>query len=134
VIFVGFLVLAVGDLSFLGASSYATFLLAAFVLGLGDFFSASQTSALTEAVPARWRSRALSGYRFAVDLGAAIGPVLLAGLLQVAGYQFAILVAVGLLLLAAAGAGVGALAPAPRPARARPGRYSAETADLGRSR
>ncbi|HYU21173.1 MAG TPA: MFS transporter [Chloroflexota bacterium] len=110
VICAGFLVLAIGDISFLGVSSYATFLLAAFVLGLGDFFSASQTAALTESVPRAWRSRVLGGYRFSVDLGAAVGPVLLATLLQHTGYQTMLFAMIGLLLAAAASGWTGALA------------------------
>ena len=106
-ILIGFLVLAVGDLAFLGAHDYVTFLLAAVVLGLGDFFSASQTSSLTELAPRRWRARVLGGYRFAVDLGAAIGPALLASVMQASDYRAATLVAAGLLLVAAAGSAVG---------------------------
>jgi DHA1 family multidrug resistance protein-like MFS transporter len=117
VIVAGFLILAVGDLAFLGATDYSTFLLAALILGLGDFFSASQAAALTESVPPRWRSRALAAYRFSVDLGATIGPALLAGLLQVAGYQTMITVTASLLLLAGAGALVGELAAAAPRAR-----------------
>ena len=101
-----------GELAFLGATDYSTFLLAALVLGLGDFFSASQAAALTESVPPRWRSRALAAYGFSVDLGAAIGPALLAGLLQVAGYRTMIAVTASLLLLAGAGALVGERAAA----------------------
>lgn len=61
VIAAGFVVLAVGDIAFLGATTYATFLIAAFVLGLGDFFAASQTAVLTDSVPTAWRSRGLAG-------------------------------------------------------------------------
>jgi DHA1 family multidrug resistance protein-like MFS transporter len=117
VIVAGFLILAVGDLAFLGATDYSTFLLAALILGLGDFFSASQAAALTESVPPRWRSRALAAYRFSVDLGATIGPALLAGLLQVAGYRTMIAVTASLLLLAGAGALVGERAAAAPRAR-----------------
>lgn len=100
VIAAGFVVLAAGDLAFLAAGTYPMFLLAAFMLGLGDFFSASQTAALTETAPAHARGRVLGGYRFAVDLGATIGPLLLGGLIGVGGYETTILVAAGLLLLA----------------------------------
>jgi MFS transporter, DHA1 family, multidrug resistance protein len=115
VIVAGFVVLAIGDLAFLGASDYPTFMLAALMLGLGDFFSSSQTSALAESVPRSWRGRVLAGYRFSVDLGATIGPALLAGLLQVAGYRAMILVAATLLLIAALGAAVGEQAAASSP-------------------
>ncbi len=108
VIAAGLVMLAIGDIAFLGAGNYATFLVAAFVLGLGDFFSSSQTAALTETVPPQLRGRVLGGYRFAVDLGATIGPLLLAGLLQFGGYQLTILAAAGLLLLAAATVRLGA--------------------------
>lgn len=107
VIGVGFVVLALGDFSFLGVDSYVPFLLACLLLGAGDFFSASQAAAVTDLVPARLRSRVLGGYRFAVDLGATIGPVLVAGLLQFAGYEPMIIVLCGLMLLAAGGAWVG---------------------------
>jgi MFS family permease len=83
------------------------FLVASFVLGMGDFFSSSQTALLTESVPAHWRTRALSGYRFCVDLGATIGPLLLAGLLQVTGFETMVLIAAALLLLAASGGVLG---------------------------
>jgi predicted MFS family arabinose efflux permease len=108
VIMVGFLVLALGDLAFLGATTYPLFLTASLLLGLGDFFSSSQTAVLTSAVPANWRSRVLGTYRFAVDLGATIGPLLLASVLQSAGFETLVLVTVGLLLAAAGGAAVGA--------------------------
>lgn len=122
VIALGFVVLALGDFSFLGATNYATFLLASFLLGIGDFFSSSQTAALTELVPQRLRSRMLGGYRFSVDLGATIGPVAVAGLLQFAGYETMIGVVSGLLLLAGVGAFVGARASGsqPRIPRAQP--------------
>jgi DHA1 family inner membrane transport protein len=110
VIITGFLVLALGDLAFLGVSSYTTFLLAALVLGLGDFFAASQTAALTEAAPPSWRGPALGAYRFSVDLGATIGPAMLAGLFQFAGFRTMIVAMAGLLLVAALGAWGGALA------------------------
>jgi MFS family permease len=101
VMVVGFVVLALGDLAFLGASTYPLFLLASFALGLGDFFSASQTAALTEVAPTNARGRVLGGYRFAVDLGAAIGPLVLGGMIQLVGYRAAIVAAAGLLLTAA---------------------------------
>jgi DHA2 family multidrug resistance protein-like MFS transporter len=113
VIVSGFIVLAIGDLAFLGANSYATFLFAALILGLGDFFSSSQTAILTDSVPVEWRSRALAGYRFCVDLGATIGPLLLAGLLEATGFETMVLIASTLLLIAAAGGLLGAQAARP---------------------
>lgn len=127
VIVLGFLALAVGDLAFLGAGSYLTFMLAALVLGLGDFFAASQTAALTESVPPHWRSRALGGYRFAVDMGAAIGPWFLATLLDTVGFQPMVLAMAGLLLLAAAGGAIGARAAAGHTPRRAPAAMSAST-------
>ncbi|MCC6177327.1 MAG: MFS transporter [Chloroflexi bacterium] len=109
-IVVGFCMLAVGDLTFLTASGYSTYLVSAFILGLGDFFSASQMAALTEVVPAEWRGRALSAYRFFVDLGGTVGPAFLAAVLQGGGPVATILAMVALLLVAALGALTGALA------------------------
>ncbi|MHB8619199.1 MAG: MFS transporter [Chloroflexota bacterium] len=103
VICLGLAVLAIGDLTFLHANSYVTFLLSAFILGSGDFFSSSQTAVLTENLPPALRSRAVAVYRFSVDLGAAVGPVLLASLLQFAGLQVMVFVAAGVLLFASAG-------------------------------
>ena len=118
VIAAGFIVLALGDLMFLAANSYATFLFAALMFGLGDFFAGSQTALLTESVPPSWRSRILAGYRFTVDLGATIGPVVLAGLLQVAGFEWMVLIAAGLLLLPAIGTALAAYLARPRPVAA----------------
>ncbi|MCC7369493.1 MAG: MFS transporter [Chloroflexi bacterium] len=110
VIVVGFLAFGLGELAFLGASSYTTFLLACFLLGLSDFFSASQTAALTETVPPSWRGRSLGIYRFFVDLGATLGPTVLATILQLSGPTWTILTMVMLMAIAAAGALLGALA------------------------
>jgi predicted MFS family arabinose efflux permease len=110
VISAGMLVLAIGDLAFLGASTYATFLLASLVLGFGDFFAASQMAAVTEVVPAHARGRALATYRFSVDLGATIGPFFLASLLGMTGFNTTIVVAAGLLLIASVVVQLGGLA------------------------
>ena len=101
VISAGMVVLAIGDLAFLGASTYATFLLASLVLGFGDFFAASQMAAVTEVVPAHARGRVLATYRFSVDIGAAIGPFFLASLLGLTSFNTTIVVAAGLLFCAA---------------------------------
>lgn len=82
IVVMGLLILAVGDLAFLGAQGYWTFLLAAAVLGCGDFFASSQTAILAELVPPSQRSQVLAGYRFFVDIGALVGPLLLAGLMD----------------------------------------------------
>jgi MFS family permease len=109
VIAVGFVLVALGDLAFLGATSYATYLLAACALGIGDFFSASQTALLTDTAPPAWRSRVLAGYRFCADLGATLGPVLLAGLLELTGFETMVLVATSLLLSGGLAAALGGL-------------------------
>ena len=44
IVVVGLVMLGIGDLTFLGAQGYWTFLLAAAVLGCGDFFASSQTA------------------------------------------------------------------------------------------
>ncbi|HEX5466511.1 MAG TPA: MFS transporter [Candidatus Limnocylindrales bacterium] len=101
IVVVGLLILAVGDVVFLGANGYWTFLLAAAVVGSGDFFSSSQTALLSELVEPRQRARVLAGYRFFVDIGALLGPLLLAALLDAFGAPAAFLTAVALLIIAA---------------------------------
>jgi len=107
IVVAGMLILAVGDVVFLGTSSYATFLLAAAVIGSGDFFSSSQTALLSELVEPRHRARVLAGYRFFVDIGALAGPLVLAALFESFGPQVAILAAVGVLVVASTVAQVG---------------------------
>ncbi len=119
VIAAGFVVLAIGDFSYFGANNYVTFILASVVLGAGDFFAASQTAALAELSPARRRSRILGAYRFSSDLGAAIGPLAVAGLLQFAGYERMIETLCVLLLLAALTAWIGARVTGHLPTAAR---------------
>lgn len=100
IVVVGLLILAVGDLAFLGASSYWTFLLAAAVVGSGDFFSSSQTALLSELVEPRQRARVLAGYRFFVDIGALVGPLVLAAVLEAFGSSAAFISAVVVLIIA----------------------------------
>jgi DHA1 family multidrug resistance protein-like MFS transporter len=95
---VGLLILAAGDVAFTGANGYITFLLAAAVVGSGDFFSSSQTALLSELVEPRHRARVLAGYRFCVDLGALLGPLVLAFLFDEYGPYVAIFTAVGVLV------------------------------------
>src|SRR5258705_13828448 len=77
----GLAILAVGDLVFpFLATSFYTFILASLLVGLGDFFSSSQTALLLDMVEGPRRALALSAYRFFVDLGALVGPTLLAAL------------------------------------------------------
>lgn len=92
IVVVGLLILAIGDLSFLGAHGFVTFLLAAAVVGSGDFFASSQTALLAELVAPHQRAQVLAGYRFFVDIGALVGPLLLAGLMDAFGPYVAIVV------------------------------------------
>jgi MFS family permease len=116
VISAGLAALAVGDLVFILTGDLVTFLIAAAAIGLGDFFTSSQTALLSEVVPAQQRTRVLSTYRFSADLGALIGPILLATVMDVADAQAAIVVAAGILLSASLAARV--LVPVPQPASA----------------
>lgn len=100
IITTGLAAIAVGDLVFLLTHDLVTFLAAAALIGLGDFFSSSQTALLSEIVPPEQRTQVLGGYRFSADLGAFVGPVLLAGVMDLANAQLAIVVAVAILLTA----------------------------------
>jgi DHA1 family multidrug resistance protein-like MFS transporter len=103
----GLAAVAVGDLVFLLTGDLLSFLLAAALIGLGDFFTSSQTALLAEVVPAEQRGKALSSYRFSADLGALIGPVVLAAVMDATNAQTAIVVAAAVLLAAAVAARVG---------------------------
>jgi DHA1 family multidrug resistance protein-like MFS transporter len=103
----GLAAVAVGDLVFLFTGDLVSFLVVAAVIGFGDFFSSSQTALLSEIVPATHRTRVLSGYRFSADLGALIGPVLLAAVMDLANAQAAIILAAAILLAASLAAHVG---------------------------
>lgn len=107
VITAGLAAIAAGDLAFLLTHDLLTFLVIAALIGFGDFFTSSQTALLSEIVPAGQRTRALSTYRFSADLGAMIGPVLLAAVMDRSGPQAAILVAVGVLIVASLSAWFG---------------------------
>lgn len=107
VITAGLLALAIGDLAFLLAGDLLSFLVIAALIGLGDFFPSSQTALLTDIVHPEQRTRVLSGYRFAVDLGAFIGPVLLAAVMDAAGAGAAIVITAALLAAAALAARLG---------------------------
>jgi len=100
IITAGLAAIAVGDLVFLLTGDYLTFLLAAGLIGFGDFFSSSQTALLSEIVPPEQRTRVLSGYRFSADLGAFIGPVALAAVMDLTNAKTAVVVAVVVLLAA----------------------------------
>ncbi|MCU1615217.1 MAG: transporter [Frankiales bacterium] len=102
IIVTGLTVLALGDFLFPAvARNYATFILAGAVIGLGDCFSSSQTAQLAALVGVRRRSMVLAAYRFFVDLGALIGPLGLAWVLDRYGMNAALRSA-SILLLAAA--------------------------------
>src|SRR5207237_7783630 len=90
IIMSGLAAVAVGDLVFLVTHDLVTFLICAAVIGLGDFFSSSQTALLSEVVPGSQRTQVLAGYRFSADVGAFIGPVLLAAVMDLANAQLAI--------------------------------------------
>lgn len=107
VITAGLAAVAVGDLMFILTGDLLTFLLAAAAIGFGDFFTSSQTALLSEVVPPSDRTKALSGYRFSADLGALIGPVLLAAVMDAAGAPMAIVVAAAILLSASLAAHFG---------------------------
>jgi MFS family permease len=97
VILAGLTYVAIADLAFLLTNDLATFLVVCLVLGLGDFFTATQTALLTDMVPANERTRTLSGYRFASDLGAMIGPIILAATMDAFDARTAIVLAVAIL-------------------------------------
>ncbi len=101
VIVIGLTCLAVGDLLLLWTTDVAMFLVVAAVVGAADFFSSSQTAAVAELTTPAERSRALGGYRFSVDSGALIGPILLAWGLEHLGATGAIWLTTVILLVAA---------------------------------
>ncbi len=107
VITAGLAAIAAGDLVFLLTNDLVTFLLAAALIGFGDFFSSSQTALLSEIVPPALRTRTLGGYRFSADLGAFVGPVVLAAVMDLASAQAAVVVAVLVLLSASLAARLG---------------------------
>jgi MFS family permease len=102
IITTGLAAIAVGDLVFLLTNDLWTFLAAAALIGFGDFFASSQTSLLSEVVPAERRTQVLGGYRFSADLGAFVGPIGLAAVMDSVNAQAAILVSVAILLTASA--------------------------------
>jgi predicted MFS family arabinose efflux permease len=101
IIVTGLVAIAAGDLAFLLTNDLLSFLLVAAIVGFGDFFPSSQTAVLSEMVPPELRTRVLSGYRFSVDLGAFIGPILLAYVMDVASAEAAIVLVAALLVGAA---------------------------------
>lgn len=117
VLIAGLAVLAVGDFVYpIVARSFASFVIAGAIVGLGDFFSSSQTALLSDMVEGPRRALALGAYRFCVDLGALLGPLLLASMLSALGSAAAIRTAAGILLVASLAALV--CIPGRRPATA----------------
>jgi MFS transporter, DHA1 family, multidrug resistance protein len=116
VIMTGLSAVAAGDLVFLLTGDLWTFLAAAALIGLGDFFTSSQTALLSEVVPPAGRTKAMSGYRFSADLGALIGPVVLAAIMDARGAQAAIVAAAVVLFTAALAARLGVPARTNAPA------------------
>ena len=112
IITAGLAAIAVGDLVFLLTHDLVTFLAAAALIGFGDFFASSQTALLSEIVPPDQRTKVLGGYRFSADLGAFIGPVLLAAVMDLGNAQLAIIVAVAILFMASLVARLGVPATA----------------------
>lgn len=107
VIVAGLLAVAAGDLVFILTGDLLSFLVVAAIIGFGDFFSSSQTALMSELVPPEERTRTLSTYRFSADLGALIGPILLAFVMDVNGAPAAITLASAILVSAAMMALVG---------------------------
>jgi MFS family permease len=116
VITAGLSAVAVGDLVFLLTGDLVTFLLAAALIGFGDFFTSSQTALLSEVVPPEDRTKAMSGYRFSADLGALVGPIVLAAIMDARGAQMAIIAAAVVLFTAALAARFGVPPKADAPA------------------
>jgi len=107
VIMSGLAAVAVGDIAFLLTHDLLTFLVFAALIGFGDFFSSSQTALLSEVVPGTHRTKVLAGYRFSADLGAFLGPVLLAAVMDIANAQASIALAAAILLSASLAAKLG---------------------------
>jgi DHA1 family multidrug resistance protein-like MFS transporter len=101
VIVAGLCVIGAADLLFLWTDVWWLFIAAAAIVGAGDFFSSSQAALLSEIVDQRHRNRALSGFRFSVDLGALIGPIVVAVLFDQFGAHVAIIATSAILFGAA---------------------------------
>jgi MFS family permease len=125
IITAGLAAIAAGDLVFLLTHDLVTFLLAAALIGFGDFFSSSQTALLSEIVPADLRTRVLGTYRFSADLGAFVGPVVLAAVMDLTNAQTAIVAAAAMLLLASLVARLGVPPTIDLPAQQRAGQPAA---------
>jgi hypothetical protein len=97
----GLLALGLGDLAFLLTGDYMSFLLAAGLLGIGDFFVGSQTALLASTATPSGRTQVLAGFRLATDAGALVGPIALAALMDMLGPHTAMVGAAGVLVVAA---------------------------------
>jgi MFS family permease len=107
VIMAGLAAVAVGDLVFLVTHDLVSFLVCAALIGFGDFFASSQTALLSEVVPSEHRTKVLAGYRFSADLGAFLGPVMLAAVMDLANAQASIILAAAVLLSGSLAAAIG---------------------------
>jgi DHA1 family multidrug resistance protein-like MFS transporter len=102
IVVAGLSMLAIGDLIFPElATSYPLFILAAMLVGTGDFFSSSQTAMLSDLVDGPRRALVLGAYRFFVDLGALVGPSCLGYVYGAYGVGAAMRVAAGVLIFTA---------------------------------
>lgn len=101
VIVSGMFAIAIGDLLYLWTGEVVAFIVVAAIVGLGDFFTGAQAALLADIVEPRHRNRSLSGFRFSVDLGALLGPIMVAVLLDHTGAAGAILVTAAILAVAA---------------------------------
>lgn len=101
VIISGLVAVGIGDLVFILTNDLLSFLFVATIIGLGDFFASSQTALMSEVAPPEDRTRVLSTYRFSSDLGALVGPILLALVMDLSGAPAAIVVASSILFIAA---------------------------------
>lgn len=101
VIVSGLLAIAVGELLFLWTGDVLAFLIAAAIVGLGDYYSSSQAALLADLVEPKHRNKSLSGFRFSVDLGAIVGPIMVAVVLDNHGPFGAIVATSGILAAAA---------------------------------
>jgi MFS family permease len=101
VIVSGMFAIAIGDLLYLWTGDVVAFLVVAAIVGLGDFFTGAQAALLADIVEPRHRNRSLSGFRFSVDLGALVGPIMVAVLLDNAGATGAIVATAAILAVAA---------------------------------
>ena len=107
VIYAGLAAVAIGDLAFLLTGDFCCFPRRRGHRRRRRLFSSSQTALLSEIVPPHNRTWVLSGYRFSSDLGALIGPILLAVIMDTVSVQAAIGTASAILLLAALAARLG---------------------------